>query len=74
MNFICAWSGCQRTAPAGLDLPVDWRWLITSRKPVVGVKAETVLSEGRCDRDGALCPDHVAALEALLKSDATGWR
>jgi hypothetical protein len=66
VSYVCAWRGCNRTTPFG-DLPPGWRWLLTSRRPVMGVPILAALEAGILDRDAVLCPDHVNRLEALLK-------
>jgi hypothetical protein len=59
----CCWRGCQRTVSA-FRMPEDWRhlYLFWAAAPI------NYMSEiATMDRESVLCPEHVAALNALLQ-------
>jgi len=68
---MCAWAGCAASFEG--NAPEGWRWLLLYGRerpaPHVGdIPGKT------WDRDTVLCPEHAAALNALLKDSNRGQR
>ena len=62
----CAWRGCRQScASQPTPLPAGWVCLVTFRE--TSKAAVLDFARDRTFRDGVLCPEHVAALEALLE-------
>lgn len=75
MRSGCCWKGCRRSTPSE-RLDKGWRQLmlyagpkgegtveVIDRRPVLRLD---VIPAETWNRDGVLCPDHVAKLESLL--------
>lgn len=64
LTYRCAWRNCEATCTDPVRLPADWIAFATFRKTrvpgVLDFAIDPVL------RDALLCPEHNAALEALL--------
>ena len=67
MSSLCAWGGC--VAHFNDPMPSDWRSLVVYWQPRAEAhKLVKMLETGQdVQRDGVLCPEHVRALESLLK-------
>lgn len=63
-GMCCAWHDCEASFKG--DMPPDWCSLLTysTPQPVLDFRE---IPPGATKRDGALCPDHVRALEENLK-------
>ena len=61
---ICCWLGCEAKYEG--DQPANWRHLLMfwSAEPI---SSFADIPDATWDRDGVLCPQHVAELEAVLK-------
>jgi len=63
--IVCAWRACGATCDAlERPLPLGWLWLATWHDNKTPGRLDFLVDE--VVRDAALCPEHVAALEALL--------
>jgi hypothetical protein len=56
---MCCWLGCEAKYEG--DQPPNWRHLLIFWSP------RPVRAFAEWDRDGVLCPQHAAELEAVLK-------
>lgn len=67
IGYRCAWKGCDKAFHGAM--PADWMWILTFNRPrPVGIvdPARQLLK-----RDGCLCPEHAARLDAqLIEIDA----
>jgi hypothetical protein len=69
---MCCWQGYEPTYEG--DQPANWRHLLVFWSPRP-VRAFADIPDATWDRDGVLCPQHAAELEAVLKfvgPEATG--
>jgi hypothetical protein len=68
---MCCWQGCEATYDG--EQPASWRHLLIfwAAHPV---RAFADIPEETWDRDGVLCPQHAAEVEAVLKIVGPGQR
>ena len=61
---MCCWLGCEAKYEG--DQPANWRHLLMfwSARPI---SSFADIPDATWDRDGGLCPQHAAELEAVLK-------
>ena len=61
---MCCWQGCEETYDG--EQPGYWRHLLIFWAPQP-VRAFADIADATWDRDGVLCPQHAAEVEAVLK-------
>ena len=61
---MCCWQGCEATYQG--DQPANWRHLLIFWSPRP-VSSFADIPDATWDRDGVLCPQHAAELEAVFK-------
>ena len=59
---ICAWKGCEKSAPMFKELPPGWRYIVMSKG--ILLDPENLM---RAERDSVLCPKHFDELSGFLK-------
>lgn len=63
----CAWKGCEQSCPSSAVAPLPEGWLCLITFHELANPGVLDFARDRVQRDAVLCPQHVRALEALLK-------